>query len=244
MKKYLIHILLLIALGIVTMLMNWRGRDTLYEWRHDWTHGFEDVQTRQEIDALYDALEKVSYVEVDYDYLVQTKSTDPAYKTLLKKLTFLKLRRQDLYKPVVVDFRLKDFLCWDTYYQQLIMGESEYLYCLLNKRLLYKTLELNDELERAGHDPKAFELVNGHRHPAYNEEIGGAKLSRHIKGEAADITIRDINMDGRVTKADKDIVLNILDEIVIGNMGGIGLYPGTDNVHYDVRGTRARWNSF
>jgi uncharacterized protein YcbK (DUF882 family) len=38
--------------------------------------------------------------------------------------------------------------------------------------------------------------------------------------------------------------LDLLENEIIKNDGGIGLYPGTDRVHYDIRGTRARWNSY
>lgn len=46
------------------------------------------------------------------------------------------------------------------------------------------------------------------------------------------------------TAEDKQIVLDFLDKEIIGNKGGIGLYPGTKAVHFDVRGHRARWNSY
>jgi len=50
--------------------------------------------------------------------------------------------------------------------------------------------------------------------------------------------------DGKSTKEDKDIVLDTLEKKVIKNEGGLGSYPGTQSVHYDVRGVRARWDSF
>jgi len=65
-----------------------------------------------------------------------------------------------------------------------------------------------------------------------------------MKGQAIDMTIGDINKDGTFTKEDKKIVLDICDKKVIGNKGGIGLYPGTRAVHIDVRGYKARWNSY
>ena len=124
------------------------------------------------------------------------------------------------------------------------MRERDDIICIFNEKIFYKTLELQDELEKLGYDPHGFTIVNGHRHPAYNERIGGASLSRHMKGEAVDITVDDVNMDGYANKADKDIILDLLERKIIGNEGGIGLYPGSGNVHYDVRGTRARWDSY
>jgi uncharacterized protein YcbK (DUF882 family) len=70
------------------------------------------------------------------------------------------------------------------------------------------------------------------------------KSRSKFKGEAVDIVIDDINKDGYANKTDKDIILDLLENEIIKNDGGIGLYPGTDRVHYDIRGTRARWNSY
>lgn len=244
MKKLLLRISFVLVLFVLVALLNWRVRDRINEIVHDMRYGTQEIYAKQVIDQVYDKLAKATYDELEKDYVAYTKSAEKKYLPLLQGQTYLKLYRDDLYKHIVVDFRLKDFLCKDIFYEDVVLGKTEFLYGLLNKKLLYKTLELHQELEKAGYNPREYELVIAHRHPLYNESIGGAKLSRHIKGEAADITIYDINQDGYVSKEDKDIVLKILDEKVIGNEGGIGLYPGTDNVHFDVRGTRARWNSF
>jgi len=132
----------------------------------------------------------------------------------------------------------------DKYYKQCVRNKSDAVTCALNKKIFYKTLQLQQELDKQGYNKSGFVIRNGHRHPRYNERVGGAKKSRHIKGEAVDISIRDINKDGKSDKKDKDIVLDILEKKVIKNEGGLGLYPGTQSVHYDVRGVRARWNSY
>ena len=63
-----------------------------------------------------------------------------------------------------------------------------------------------------------------------------------IVGEALDLRINDINDDGRRTQADKQIVLDLLEQHIIKDKGGIGKYPGTMSVHFDVRGYKARWD--
>ncbi len=42
----------------------------------------------------------------------------------------------------------------------------------------------------------------------------------------------------------KEIVIDLLETKVIKNKGGIGKYPGTKIVHMDVRGYRARWDTY
>jgi len=45
-----------------------------------------------------------------------------------------------------------------------------------------------------------------------------------------------------LTNLIKKIILDILENKVIGDQGGIGRYPGTMSVHFDVRGFKARWD--
>lgn len=78
-------------------------------------------------------------------------------------------------------------------------------------------------------------LVNsGYRSPAYNKKIGGAKNSMHTQGKASDIRV----------KSKTPVQLHAIIEQLISDgkmkQGGLGLY--STFVHYDVRGTKARWN--
>jgi uncharacterized protein YcbK (DUF882 family) len=76
-------------------------------------------------------------------------------------------------------------------------------------------------------------IVSGYRTPAYNAKVEGATGSQHMKARAADITIAGMEPP-QVCK----LVKQLIDE---GQMkqGGVGLYKGW--VHYDTRGTAARW---
>ena len=68
----------------------------------------------------------------------------------------------------------------------------------------------------------------------YNKAIGGVPDSQHIMGRAADITIKGISAN-EVYETIEKLITN-------GHIlqGGLGLY---DNfVHYDIRGSRARWD--
>lgn len=74
---------------------------------------------------------------------------------------------------------------------------------------------------------------SGYRTPSHNKKVGGAKQSQHLTCSAA-----DINADGY---SPKQLAAEIERLIKAGKMkqGGIGIYPNF--VHYDIRGTKARW---
>jgi uncharacterized protein YcbK (DUF882 family) len=99
---------------------------------------------------------------------------------------------------------------------------------LNNVQLLADNLQvLRDELNEPIH------INSGYRTPIYNERVGGKKKSQHLLAKAADITTKN--------KTPKQLGAFIEKLIAQGKMkqGGLGIYPGF--VHYDVRGTRARW---
>ena len=77
-------------------------------------------------------------------------------------------------------------------------------------------------------------INSAYRSPEHNKAIGGVKNSQHILGRAADIKVKDIET--------KDLYLIIESLIVDGKMkqGGLGLYDTF--VHYDIRGSKARWD--
>jgi uncharacterized protein YcbK (DUF882 family) len=80
---------------------------------------------------------------------------------------------------------------------------------------------------------KSITITSGYRSPQHNKKIGGAKDSQHVKGMAADIKVAGMTP--------KEVALIIEGLIESGKMkqGGIGIYPSW--VHYDIRGTKARW---
>lgn len=94
---------------------------------------------------------------------------------------------------------------------------------------LAKNLQvLRDEVK------KPIKITSGYRPAQHNAKIGGVKSSRHITGEAADFKI-----DGMTPKEVAAVIEKL---IAAGKMeqGGIGTYSTW--THYDIRGTKARWN--
>lgn len=79
-------------------------------------------------------------------------------------------------------------------------------------------------------------------------KISQAELrSRHLKGEAIDILVGDVNSDGKINGQDVDIVFHVLDTQIIKDQGGIGTYKDKSilikqMVHFDCRGYMARWH--
>ena len=80
---------------------------------------------------------------------------------------------------------------------------------------------------------KPIRINSGYRRPEYNAKIGGAKNSYHMRGMAADIYIS--GMTPAQVHATIDMLIND------GKMkqGGLGLYQTF--VHYDIQGTKRRW---
>lgn len=74
---------------------------------------------------------------------------------------------------------------------------------------------------------------SGYRTPSHNKKINGAKNSQHLYAKAA-----DINVNGH---APAELAIIIEELITSGKMkqGGVGIYKNF--VHYDIRGTKARW---
>lgn len=97
-----------------------------------------------------------------------------------------------------------------------------------NLKVLANSLQaLRDHLKEPIH------VNSGYRTTTYNQSIGGAPNSQHLQAKAADITVK--------SKRPRQLAAIIESLIAKGEMkqGGLGIYPGF--VHYDVRGTKARW---
>ena len=110
--------------------------------------------------------------------------------------------------------------------------------------------QLRSELRNQGFFPQFF-VISGRRFRWDNYLLstfgGAAKNSYHLKGQAIDIIVLDINGDGKCNGVDVDTVVRILDKKIIGNKGGIGTYKKQSGffnrqmVHFDNRGKWARW---
>ena len=80
-----------------------------------------------------------------------------------------------------------------------------------------------------------IKINSAYRSPAHNKKIGGVKNSQHLTGKAVDIVAKGITTNY--------LAFEINELILKGKMleGGIGIYDTF--VHYDIRGTEARWDN-
>jgi len=239
----------LLGFGVIFILIfvamrNWRFVEWYHQFRYDQRYKQSEIKDAKDIDKIYSDFEKMPYKKIDDAYLKFTKSDVDKYKKMLLDKEYLILHRDDFFRYVVGDIRIHQLLAKDKYYKACLKDKSQKYYWLIKPQLLKKLLHLRSILEEKGYDKNAFTITNGHRHPLDNERVGGAKLSRHIKGEAIDIHINDINKNGHYDDEDKEIVLDLLETQIIKSEGGIGRYPGTRSVHFDVRGYKARWDSY
>lgn len=78
-------------------------------------------------------------------------------------------------------------------------------------------------------------IVNSaYRNERHNQLVGGSKTSQHLLGKAADIAIVGIP-SSEVADA-----IEFLIEMGLMKEGGVGRY--NTFTHYDIRGTKARWD--
>jgi len=82
---------------------------------------------------------------------------------------------------------------------------------------------------------KPIKINSGYRSPAWNQKVGGVSNSQHLLGNASDIVISGMSPN--------EVARTIETLIASGKMkqGGLGIYPNF--VHYDIRGTKARWKA-
>ena len=74
---------------------------------------------------------------------------------------------------------------------------------------------------------------SGYRTKKHNVKVGGAPKSQHLTASAADISVHGLS-PMQIAEAIETLIEK-------GKMqqGGMGVYPTF--VHYDIRGTKARW---
>ena len=85
------------------------------------------------------------------------------------------------------------------------------------------------------HFQRPIVIISGYRSPARNAQVGGADKSQHLEAKAADIKIAGVPTEEIYNRIDKLIAQGLIKQ------GGLGKYIKSGFVHYDIRGSKARW---
>ena len=239
------HFLLFTIMGMVIAAC---GNETPYESEsreYDKQTQQPPVTRHSQLDSVMDGLTKIAFKDLPQDYL-HAVGIEGTWATALRKKTWFRLERQDLFPFVVHQYRIGDFVPHDSIFKAQIEHPQpdDVQYWCMDRRVLHKLLDLLTAMPGMGLDPSQITINHGFRHPKLNVQVKGAKKSRHQWGEAIDLKIGDVNHDGVRDSADKGPLIRILDQKIIASGGGVGRYPGTDVIHLDVRGFRARWDSY
>ena len=123
---------------------------------------------------------------------------------------YLSMREGD--KQLAPNFKVREFACKD------------------GADIVPVSLELVRVLQEArDHFGVPITINSAYRTPDYNKKVGGAVNSQHMRGTAADITIKGVSPDR--------VYAYFCEKYP--NLYGIGKYPTF--THIDVRDTKARW---
>lgn len=120
-------------------------------------------------------------------------------------------KAKDGNKYIRPNFQVKEFACKD--------GSDTILLC-------EETVEILQAVRN--YFGKPVTVNSGYRTSAYNKKVGGASMSQHVIGTAADISVKGIPPSA---------VVSYLEKFYPNH--GIGLY--TSFVHVDSRGYRVYW---
>jgi uncharacterized protein YcbK (DUF882 family) len=218
----------------------WKTPDYPGDILYDMRHPNPPVKSKAEVERILSGFKRIPSRQLPNSYLRnsgmgRSHGSRPEY--------FYVVEREDLHRRIVGRNRLRQVVCRDFRYRSSLFHKDGRLYVGIDPDILHKAVELQENLRAKGYNPDAIRITSGHRTPMHNRIVGGARSSRHQRGDAIDLRIGDVDRNGRTNRNDKQLVLDILERRVIGSRGGLGLYPGTQTVHMDLRGHRARWNS-
>jgi len=213
--------------------------------RFEPTDTISEVLSYEGIDSVLNLFEKTVFENLDKDYVSYLGYDTYKYTSKMYGRMFYKIFNKDTSRALVGKYTVGNFLPKDeVFYKEIKPDDSSYFqYLCMEKEILYNFLDLILLLREKSYNDD-FRIKDGFRYPSFNDRIGGAQYSQHVYGLAIDIYVGDVDGDGTINKdIDKEIVLDLLDKKIIKNKGGIGRYPWSTVVHFDLRGYKARWDS-
>ncbi|KAA3634168.1 MAG: hypothetical protein DWQ02_11835, partial [Bacteroidetes bacterium] len=155
MTRKLIGILSIFLIFIaVFSLSYWKTRDILFQYFFDLSHSQPDITDRQSVDEVFKQFETIAHTHLDPGYLNATNSDDPKFKAILANSVYFKINRSQVNLKVAGQFRVKDFMAKDQFYRKSLFDKHFEQYWLIDKKLLYKIVELQQELTKNHYNPK------------------------------------------------------------------------------------------
>jgi len=118
-----------------------------------------------------------------------------------------------------------------------------------NEKVQLKLMLIESEVSRLGYRTN-WVVISEKRHPWYNKLLmNSSKNSLHLKGDAIDIYVFDVDWDNRFTKKDVEIIeqaTKSVEKEFPELVGGFGTYMkkgffSKRMIHIDTRGYYKRW---
>ncbi len=199
----------------------------------------ENVSTKKQLDQILSKLETIKVDQLGNKYLEESGLNKKRYRYVKREKKYFLIPKR------MLNYKILRNNPFSTIVSKNLEVDGKFP-LLIDKRVLYKYLEMCNSLEKRGYNPDNIQITAGHRNPAHNDSAGGAIRSQHLVGKALDFDVGDINMDGVANMQDKEIVYKVLNKKILKSKGGIGKYSWDPHgLHIDVRSGRpARWDSF
>jgi hypothetical protein len=241
--RKIVFILFVSLILIATLTVFLVFRNTIFFHRlNEELKASPSVESEQEINNIISKLERVPISKLPKEFLESGYFSKLEFQAYFQGRYFYKLSMEQAMEKIVDNWRIIDFISGDQKNQWFYSLDKE-LYWLMDKKVLIAFLQLKKKMEEKDLDWDAIRLNSANRSPYWNGVVGGAAYSRHLCGDAIDFSVGDVDKNGITNYEDKLKVLELC-ELIIGDKGGIGLYPKTQAIHIDTRGRRARWNSY
>jgi hypothetical protein len=228
-----ITVLLIVSIKMVLPILN-----KYQQHYYDLSHLNPEVNSYNQVRSILNDFKRVTFKELPEDFKKRTGLNRSAERKKFEQHRFYAVKKQDLFRKIAGNNRLINIVSADNHFRKEGLNSTRELYFDIDPVILFRLIDILNEIKKQKLDPDALLLISGHRTPIHNNRVGGKRESRHILGDALDLKIGDLNRDGFANQKDKKLLVPILERI-IGKSGGLGIYRMS--VHIDHRGKRARW---
>ena len=181
-KKIIILSFVLILIIIISgYIFHTRTRVVIDSLFYDCFHSNQYVSSKDQIESILATFPKVSLKELPKEYSSKAELLDKKFKSYTQKQKFYVLTRKDCYQKIIGNNRIADIIAKDSRFSGTWYFSNTKLYLGIDKRILFKAIDLQDHLEGKGFNRDGFKVRSGHRTPKHNKRVGGASKSRSFR---------------------------------------------------------------